>query len=204
MKISLDKKYKDGYGRAVRILEIDTEISDEYPVRGEFVSPSGKGTPRSWTADGRWWNDDEPREDDLVEVVEPTKPEPEPPAPVAAAPQWKIGEARTLDGSEAHIDFIQSGSEDYRYIGRALFKDGEWVSMDWNSAGVRHGCTDKYQLNLAPTPKKTVRVQRWINVDLDGDSQVWSTKESARRNRSDHFMALLVIDKVVTEGDGLD
>ena len=204
MKISLDKKYKDGYGRKVRIFEIDTETSDEYPVRGELLSPSGRGTPRSWTADGRWWNDNEPRKDDLVEVVESPEPEPKTTTPVATAPQWKTGAARTLDGSEAHIDFIQSGSKDYRYIGRVLFGDGEWVSMDWNSAGVRPGCTDKYQLNLAPTPKKTVRVRRWINVDFDGESQVWSTKENAKNNRSDDFMALLVIDKVVTEGDGLD
>lgn len=203
MNISLHKKYKDGYGRAVRILEIDTEISDEYPVRGEVVSPSGRGITRSWTADGRWWNDGELRRDDLVEVVESPEPEPKAPAPVAPAPQWKTGAARTLDGSEAHIDFIQSDSEDHRYIGRVLFKDGEWVSMDWNSAGVRYGCIDKYQLNLAPTPKKTVRVRRWINVDFDGESQVWSTEGGAENNRTDDFMALLVLDEVVTEGDGL-
>ena len=204
MKISLDKKYKDGYGRAVRILEINGGDDDEYPVQGELLVPGNRNwLRRSWTADGRWWNDGEPRKDDLVEVVESPEPEPKAPAPVATAPQWQTGAARTLDGTDAWIFFVQPESKHQRYIGKAKDSDGEWRALHWCDSGRVPYTTTGHAKNLAPPPKKTVRVRCWLNVDACGSVGLFDSREDADSLSSFNRIACIEIDREVTEGEGL-
>lgn len=118
-------------------------------------------------------------------------------------PKWEIGPVELIGGHEAIIDAINEDQEDFRYSGRVRGQRGIMVSTGWHANGRYMYAESTHGLNLAPPPRKTVRVQRWINVDSNGESQTWTTEEFAMRNRSDDFMALLVIDKVVTEGEGL-
>jgi hypothetical protein len=60
-----------------------------------------------------------------------------------------------------------------------------------------------HERNLAPPPKKTVRVQRWININADGGSSTWDKEIDADNCKAPNFIARLVIDELVTEGDGL-
>ena len=114
--------------------------------------------------------------------------------------KWQIGPVKLANGWDATIYRYCENRK--RYIGEARDKDwfyaAEWMADgSWNVEG--SPCN---ALNLAPPPKKTVRLQRWINVNFDGTAIIFSTKEGAERNRSDDFMACLVIDEVVTEGMG--
>jgi hypothetical protein len=57
--------------------------------------------------------------------------------------------------------------------------------------------------NLAPPPKKTVRVQVWLMVWLDGSVTVYFHEDEATASAKKHGFAILPIDREFTEGDGL-
>jgi hypothetical protein len=57
--------------------------------------------------------------------------------------------------------------------------------------------------NLAPPPKKTVRVQRWMVVYANGSTCVFTLESEAIAEAKQHGFALIPIDREVTEGEGL-
>jgi hypothetical protein len=57
--------------------------------------------------------------------------------------------------------------------------------------------------NLAPPPKKTVRVQRWLNIDADGAVSLYELRKEADTHRFPDRIACKEIDIEVTEGEGL-
>ena len=117
-------------------------------------------------------------------------------------PKWEIGPVKLIDGTEGYIEFVQPESELHRYIGRVKFNGSEWRASHWCDAGrVPYTLTGNPK-NLAPPPKKTVRVQRYVNVFEDGCMVSWATREQADGCRSSRF-ACIEIDREVTEGEGL-
>ena len=118
-------------------------------------------------------------------------------------PKWEIGPVKLMDGSEGHIDFVQPESKHHRYIGRAKNGSGEWRSWQWSECGRVSYTTTGYAKNLAPPPKKTVRVQLWINVYTDGPHALHPSKESALAGGEHARFACIEIDREVTEGEGL-
>jgi hypothetical protein len=58
-------------------------------------------------------------------------------------------------------------------------------------------------LNLAPPPKKTVRVQAWLMVWPTGVITVFYNDRDAVQNAKEHGFALIEIDREVEEGEGL-
>jgi hypothetical protein len=57
--------------------------------------------------------------------------------------------------------------------------------------------------NLAPPPKKTVRVKACILVYEDGSTISTSSDESDLGEAKKHAFALVKFDREVTEGEGL-
>ena len=59
--------------------------------------------------------------------------------------------------------------------------------------------------NLAPPPKKTVRVRGWLVVFANGKTLYfgYSDKDTAVTEANVRGFALIPIDREVTEGDGL-
>ena len=118
-------------------------------------------------------------------------------------PKWEIGPVKLADGSEGHIDFVQPESKHHRYIGRTKDNSGEWRALHWCDAGRVPYTTTGYAKNLAPPPKKMVRVHVWINVDASGGLACCLSREDADRLSSVNRIACIEIDREVTEGEGL-
>jgi hypothetical protein len=117
--------------------------------------------------------------------------------------KWQIGPVKLANGEEAFIDAINEGQEDYRYTGRVRNHGGYWTACGWDANGrymyahTDHGC------NLAPPPKKTVRVKVCILVYEDGSTISTSSDESDLGEAKKHAFALVKFDREVTEGEGL-
>jgi hypothetical protein len=117
--------------------------------------------------------------------------------------KWQIGPVKLASGEEAFIDAINEGQEDYRYTGRIQGSSGGWIAAGWHANGRYMYANTDHGLNLAPPPKKTVRVQAWLMVWPSGGITVYYKENEAISSAKKHGFALIPIDREVTEGDGL-
>ena len=121
-------------------------------------------------------------------------------------PKWEIGPVKLADGSEGHIDFVQPESKHHRYIGRTKDSSGEWRALHWCDSGRVPYTATGYAKNLAPPPKKTVRVQAmWMVVYPKGHAYVFFSEQSAKNEAYEkRAFAIRKIEPFeVEEGEGL-
>ena len=118
------------------------------------------------------------------------------------ANKWQIGPVKLASGEEAWIDAINEGQEDYRYTGRVK-SQGRWEAAGWSRTGRRMYAQIDSDFNLAPPPKKTVRVMAAFNCYPDGTFAWHASREFADRGASLHRIACKEIDIEVEEGEGL-
>jgi hypothetical protein len=118
--------------------------------------------------------------------------------------KWEIGPVKLANGEEAFIDAINEGQEDYRYTGRIRGNSGRWVAWGWDASGRYMYAETDHPCNLAPPPKKTVRVKVWVNVYADGLHALHYSTETARAGGEHARFALIEIDREVEEGEGLE
>jgi hypothetical protein len=116
--------------------------------------------------------------------------------------KWEKGPVKLANGEEAFIDAINEGQEAHRYTGRVK-SHGQWISTGWDDTGRRMYSELNHPYNLAPPPKKTVRVQRWLNIDADGTVSLYELRKEADTHRFPDRIACKEIDIEVTEGEGL-
>ena len=116
--------------------------------------------------------------------------------------KWQIGPVKLANGEEAFIDAINEGQQDYRYTGRVK-SQGRLEAVGWSHTGRRMYAQIDSDYNLAPPPKKTVRVQRWMVVYANGSTCVLTLESEAIAEARMHGFALIPIDREVTEGEGL-
>jgi hypothetical protein len=116
--------------------------------------------------------------------------------------KWQIGPVKLSNGEDAFIDAINEGQEHYRYTGRVMSQDGFTIA-GWHSDGRLMWGTTDHPRNLAPPPKKKIKVERWVNVFEDGGMVSWPTKEDADGCNQEARFALIQIDLEVEEGEGL-
>ena len=112
-------------------------------------------------------------------------------------PKWEIGPVKLVNGYDGNILLFC----DHRkiYLGTYKVPDGGVHCIEWRKDGTPYyGQND---LDLAPPPKKTVRVKGWINVYSNGVSIFWNVKHNADA-QSGRF-ACVEIDREVEEGEGL-
>jgi len=126
--------------------------------------------------------------------------------------KWQIGPVKLANGEEARIDAINEGQEDWRYVGRILYLPGLWIAAGWHASGrLMHASASNptmyaetdHKCNLAPPPKKTVRVKAWLLVWPNGVVTVFYNENDAIINAKKHGFALMPIDREVEEGEGL-
>ena len=116
--------------------------------------------------------------------------------------KWQVGQVKLANGEDAFIDAINEGQEAFRYTGR-IKSCGQWVVAGWDDTGrMMYASTDDPR-NLAPPPKKKIKVERWVNVFEDGGMVSWPTKEDADNCNQEARFALIQIDREVEEGEGL-
>ena len=119
--------------------------------------------------------------------------------------KWEKGPVKLANGEEALIDAINEGQEDYRYVGRIRGSRGIWIAAGWHANGRYMYAHTDHGLNLAPPPKKTVRVQAWLVVFANGKTLCfgYSDKDTAVTEANVRGFALIEIDREVEKGDGL-
>ena len=121
--------------------------------------------------------------------------------------KWEKGPVKLANGEEAWIDAINEGQEAYRYTGRVRsVANNQWVAAAWHLNGRYAGymlLEINDLLNLAPPPKKTVRVYRAMVVYPSGSTCVFTLQSEAIAEAKQHGFALIEIDREVTEGEGL-
>ena len=120
--------------------------------------------------------------------------------------KWQIGPVKLANGEDAWIDAINEGQEVFLYTGRVKSL-GQWEAAGWDETGRKMYNPTDCPRNLAPPPKKKVRVQRWVNVFEDGSIMSFATKERADKDAEQYFtvsrIALIEINREVEEGEGL-
>ena len=118
--------------------------------------------------------------------------------------KWQIGPVKLASGEEAFIDAINEGQDEYRYTGRLRGgSSGRWVAWGWDARGRYMYADIDHSCNLAPPPKKTVRVQRWLNIDADGTVSLYELRSEADTHCFSDRIACVEIDREVEEGEGL-
>ncbi len=119
------------------------------------------------------------------------------------ANKWQIGPVKLANGEDAFIDAINEGQEDWRYTGRIRNYLGFWISAAWHANGRFMFAPSDHACNLAPPPKKTVRVKLFVNANDDGTFQVQRSRQLADEASLCIRIACKEIDIEVTEGEGL-
>jgi len=115
--------------------------------------------------------------------------------------KWQIGPVKLASGEDAFIDAINEGQEDYRYTGRIRNHAGDWIAAGWHANGLFMYCDANNPYNLAPPPKKTVRLEGWLNIYNDNSANFYDRREEA--DKEDDRSACIPFGITVTEGDGL-
>jgi hypothetical protein len=117
--------------------------------------------------------------------------------------KWQIGPVKLANGEDAFVDAINEGQEDWRYTGRVRNHSGDWIACGWHANGRFMFAGKDHECNLAPPPKKTVRVKLFVNANKDGTFQVQRSRQLADEASLCIRIACKEIDIEVTEGDGL-
>ena len=119
--------------------------------------------------------------------------------------KWQIGPVKLANGEDTFIDAINEGQEAYRYTGRVKGADRTWITAGWNVSGLLMYASSDHECNLAPPPKKTVRVRGWLVVYANGKTCNfgYSDKDRAVTEANLRGFALIEIDREVEEGEGL-
>ena len=121
--------------------------------------------------------------------------------------KWQIGPVKLANGEDAWIDAINGGQDANRYTGRVRsVENNQWDAAAWHLNGRYAGdmfLEENDARNLAPPPKKTVRVQRWMVVYQSGATCVYTLQSRAIDEAKAFGFALIEIDREVEEGEGL-
>jgi hypothetical protein len=116
--------------------------------------------------------------------------------------KWQVGPVKLADGDDAFIDAINEGQVAFRYTGRVKLND-QWVATGWDESGRRMFAINNSPNNLAPPPKKKVRVKCWLVVYPNGNTCRYSDEHCAIAEANRLGFALIEIDREVEEGEGL-
>ena len=116
--------------------------------------------------------------------------------------KWQIGPVKLANGDDAFIDAINEGQEAFRYTGRFKYL-GQWEATGWDDTGSRMYYATGCHTNLAPPPKKKVRVTVVVNVYPEGTFSHYYDREQADRGAGSTRIACKEIDIEVEEGEGL-
>jgi hypothetical protein len=116
--------------------------------------------------------------------------------------KWQVGPVKLVNGCEATIHRFCEKRQ--RYIGEQTGILGRVYAAEWNIAG-EHTILGNGSplLNLAPPPKKKVRVKCWLVVYANGNTCRYIVEEDALVEAKRLGFALIEIDREVEEGEGL-
>ena len=115
--------------------------------------------------------------------------------------KWQIGPVKLANGFEATIRrFCEKRQQ---YIGELQDSSGRWFAREWDAHGwyCFRDKTAEDPCNLAPPPKKTVRLEGWLNIYDDNSANFFECREDA--DKEEGRSACVPFGYTVTEGEGL-
>ena len=114
-------------------------------------------------------------------------------------PKWQVGPVKLVNGYDGNILLFC----DHRkiYLGTYKVPDGGVHCIEWREDGTGYYGPNDH--NLAPPPKKTMRVRFWVNVYTSSLWYTYLTKSGADSNAGLNRFACIEIDREVEEGEGL-
>jgi len=120
--------------------------------------------------------------------------------------KWDTGPVKLANGEDAFIDAINEGQQGWRYTGRVRNHAGEWIACGWHPNGRFMFAGKDHDCNLAPPPKKTMRVAKmWVVVLRNGEAYYYYSQKAAEK--ASRALTVFAIRKLepfeVTEGEGL-
>ena len=118
-------------------------------------------------------------------------------------PKWEIGPVQLANGTEGHIDFVDDRGKSIAYTGRFKTYNGDWWAIHWDESGRVPNSCEGYGHNLAPPPKKTVRIKVCLLVYEDGSVVACGARDEAAQCEEEGRFAWVEIDRIVTKGEGL-
>lgn len=113
--------------------------------------------------------------------------------------KWEVGPVKLVNGMDATILLFDEIRK--VYLGAYRIPRGGLYAFEWWEDG--RPMDNSKNFNLAPPPKKKVRVQRWTVVYFDGSTCVFFEKNRAIEEAKKNGFALLEVDREVEEGEGL-
>jgi hypothetical protein len=116
--------------------------------------------------------------------------------------KWQIGPVKLANGEGAWVDAINEGQEAFLYTGRVK-SFGQWEATGWDDTGRRMYSAVGCPTNLAPPPKKKVRVRMCINCYGGGAFHWYRSRQDADECQGSDRIACKEIDIEVEEGEGL-
>jgi len=116
--------------------------------------------------------------------------------------KWQIGPVKLANGEDAFIDAINEEQEHFRYTGRMMGQNG-LIPVGWHTDGRLMWATTDHPKNLAPPPKKKVRVRMCINCYGGGAFHWYRSRQDADECQGSDRIACKEIDIEVEEGEGL-
>jgi hypothetical protein len=117
-------------------------------------------------------------------------------------PKWQVGPVKLANGDDAFIDAINEEQEHFRYTGRMMGQNG-LIPVGWHTDGRLMWATTDHPKNLAPPPKKKVRLRAAFNVYPGGAFYSHKNREDADACQGANRIAYKEIDIEVEEGEGL-
>ena len=114
-------------------------------------------------------------------------------------PKWQVGPVKLVNGYDGNILLFCEHRK--VYLGTYRVPGGGVHCIEWRKDGTP--CYGQNDLNLAPPPKKTVRVQTWILVNTNGAWWSFCDRESAIRQAGKNRFGLFYLDREVEENEGL-
>ena len=115
--------------------------------------------------------------------------------------KWQTGPVKLANGEGAFIDAVNEWQEDNRYTGRITGKSGDWIPVGWTPSGQLMNAMHGHPQNLVPPPKKTVRLNGWLNIYDDNSANFFECREDA--DKEEGRSACVPFGYTATEGEGL-
>lgn len=116
--------------------------------------------------------------------------------------KWEVGPVKLVNGCDAVIHRFCEKRQRYLGVWEDIY--GGSHAAEWHTGGSHNiAGTGDHRLDLAPPPKKTLRVRLWLNVYDGGISYPYGTRTIADMEASSSRFACIEIDREVEEGEGL-
>lgn len=184
--------HKTRDGRGVKIINTEYEFDGGETIVALIDEGGSVPTLQTYFSNGRRFEEDEVSDFDLINV----------PAPKRTFKRWYVL-ARWDDGSIHEYSFgSKDAADDCANTVRTVIERHEREAVE--GTGLDDSNMQNMQSAPEPEEQKTVKVDCWLNIDEDGDIELWLQRVQADEWKNRNRIACIHIERDVKVGEGLD